>query len=114
MYGGGYSPWWLAASGEDTILPIRGRRRGRFGVARNNFSFPWPLEPYLKAAMGALNPRRWMRARLRDPGGAWLPPHRGLRTDYVTSVNKGRCGGAGPKLVTGTLAAAVAEALDAL
>lgn len=56
--GGGHSPWWLAVSGEDTVLPIRGRRRGRLGVARNNFCFPWPLEPYLKAAMDALNPRR--------------------------------------------------------
>lgn len=59
-------------------------------------------------------PETGMRARLRDPEGAWLPHHRGLRTDYITSVNKGCCGGAGPKLVTRTLAAAVAEALDAL
>lgn len=63
---------------------------------------------------GRTEPKTEMRARLRDPEGAWLPPHRGLRTDYITSVNKGRCRGAGPKLVTGTLAAGVAEALDAL
>lgn len=81
---GGHSPRWLAASGEDTTLPILKRPSQRQNWSgQKQFLFPGASGAVPDGEYGRTEAKAEMLATLRDPEGAWLPLHRGLRPDAL-------------------------------